>query len=95
VLEAYQIINLIKEFCDELEVIIPEKALSAGTLMSLAANKIIMTRHSVIGPIDPSFGYLSVEDVNGFLDFAKNHISKKDNLNNVFLELSKMAPPMY
>jgi hypothetical protein len=53
-LAAWNIINLISQYCDELEIIIPFKAQSAGTLMTLRANKILMTKKSVLGPIDPS-----------------------------------------
>lgn len=51
---AWRLINLIRSFCDELEVIIPTKAMSAGTLMSLGADKIIMTKQAALGPIDPT-----------------------------------------
>lgn len=51
---AWRLINLIHSFCDELEVIIPTKAMSAGTLMSLGADKIVMTKQAALGPIDPS-----------------------------------------
>lgn len=51
---AWRIIQLIRSFCDELEVIVPSKARSAGTLISLGANKIIMTKQAALGPIDPS-----------------------------------------
>jgi ATP-dependent protease ClpP protease subunit len=39
---AWRLINLIRTFCDELEVLIPLKALSAGTLISLGADKIVV-----------------------------------------------------
>jgi hypothetical protein len=51
---AWRLINLIRSFCDELEVIIPTKAMSAGTLMALGADKIVMTKQGALGPIDPS-----------------------------------------
>ncbi|GAB3909254.1 hypothetical protein GCM10028803_46520 [Larkinella knui] len=51
---AWSLINLIKQFCKEFEVIIPSKARSAGTLISLGANKIVMTKQATLGPIDPS-----------------------------------------
>jgi hypothetical protein len=51
---AWRLINLIRSFCDELEVIIPTKAMSAGILMSLGADKIVMTKQAALGPIDPS-----------------------------------------
>jgi hypothetical protein len=48
------IVNLLREFCDDLEVIVPFKALSCGTLISLGANRILMTRGGQLSPIDPS-----------------------------------------
>jgi hypothetical protein len=53
-LGAWSLVNLIRQFCDEFEVIIPAKAHSAGTLISLGANTIIMTKQATLGPIDPS-----------------------------------------
>ena len=53
-LGAWSLVNLIRQFCDEFEVIIPAKAQSAGTLISLGANTIIMTKQATLGPIDPS-----------------------------------------
>src|SRR4029077_8245582 len=38
---------------DDLEVVIPTYAMSAGTIISLAANRLIMGRQSQLGPIDP------------------------------------------
>jgi hypothetical protein len=40
-------------FTDDIEVIVPTFAMSAGTMISLAAGKIIMGRQSQLGPIDP------------------------------------------
>lgn len=51
---AWGLINLIKQFCDNYEVIIPSKARSAGTLMCLGVDKIVMTKQATLGPIDPS-----------------------------------------
>jgi Serine dehydrogenase proteinase len=43
-LTAWGLANLIREYCDTLGVLIPHRALSAGTLFSLAADEIIMSR---------------------------------------------------
>ncbi|MEM0134817.1 MAG: hypothetical protein QXU18_06255 [Thermoplasmatales archaeon] len=51
---GYALVNLIREFCEEFNVIIPFKALSCATLISLGANKIIMTPMGQLSPIDPS-----------------------------------------
>ena len=44
-------------FCDRFSVLIPYRAASAGTLLALGADEIIMTRLAVLGPIDPSRGH--------------------------------------
>lgn len=53
-LSAWGLVNLIRNFCKEFEVIIPFNCHSAGTLICLGANKIIMTKQATLGPIDPS-----------------------------------------
>ena len=84
---AWRLINLLRTFCDELEIMVLVKALSAGTLMCLGANQIVMSKQSTLGPIDPSVNNpmnpqvpgtnplqrapVSVEAVQGYLDVAK------------------------
>jgi len=54
----WPLVNMIREYCDEFEVIIPFKALSAATLIALGANKIVMTPLSQLSPIDPEGTFL-------------------------------------
>jgi hypothetical protein len=51
---AWSLVNLIRQFCKEFEVIIPSKSRSSGTIISLGADNILMTKQATIGPIDPS-----------------------------------------
>jgi len=51
---CYGLVNLIKEFCESFNVIIPFKALSCATLMALGADNILMTKMGQLSPIDPS-----------------------------------------
>lgn len=53
-LAAWSLVNLIRSFCKELEIIIPSNCFSSGTLICLGANKLIMTKQAALGPIDPS-----------------------------------------
>ncbi|WP_299529061.1 serine protease [Ulvibacterium sp.] len=53
-LAAWTLVNLIRNFCKDFEVIIPFNCHSAGTLISLGANRIVMTKQATLGPIDPS-----------------------------------------
>ncbi|MDR0287655.1 MAG: serine protease [Clostridiales bacterium] len=86
-LSAWSIINLIKQFADEIEVIVPSKCHSAGTLMSLGAKQIIMTKQATLGPVDPSIDHplnpqipgdplgakppISVEAIEGYIQLMK------------------------
>ncbi len=81
---AWNLVNLIQMFCDDFEVIAPGKCMSAGTLISLGANRIVMTKQATLGPIDPTLQHplgpsipggspearagVSVEAVYGYLD---------------------------
>ena len=53
-LAAWGLTNLLRLFCEELEVVVPSKCYSAGTLMALGANRIVMTKQAMLGPIDPT-----------------------------------------
>lgn len=49
-----RLVRLIREFCDYFEVLIPYRAHSAATLISLGANKVIMGKLAELTPIDPT-----------------------------------------
>jgi len=86
-LAAWSLVNLIRQFCKEFEVVVPSKAQSAATLMCLGANKIIMTKQATLGPIDPSVNTplnphipgapenmtlpVNVEAIKGFIEMVK------------------------
>lgn len=53
-LAAWGLANLVREYCDEVGVLIPHRALSAATLFTLSANEIVMSRVGQLSPIDPS-----------------------------------------
>jgi len=54
---GFGIANLFREFCKSFSVIIPFRAHSCGTLITLGANKIIMTKMGQLSPIDPSIDH--------------------------------------
>src|SRR5258708_5379018 len=53
VLAALQIARAIRSHKAPVTVFVPHYAMSGGTLLALAADQIVMCRHSVLGPIDP------------------------------------------
>ncbi len=50
----WKIVTKIRQFSSELAVTIPFRAYSAGTMIALGADKILMSPMSELGPIDPS-----------------------------------------
>lgn len=50
---AETIVSYLRSKFNQMEVIIPALAMSAGTMISLGADKLVMGRQSQIGPIDP------------------------------------------
>src|SRR5690554_2758588 len=53
VLAAEQISHALRKHPSEVRVLVPHYAMSGGTLLALAADKIIMDQNAVLGPIDP------------------------------------------
>lgn len=51
---AWGLVNLIREFCDRFCVLIPFKAQSSATLMSLGADEIVMGPMAQLSPVDPT-----------------------------------------
>lgn len=109
-LAGWSIVNMIRMFCDELEVIIPFKALSTGTLIAIGADKIIMTKQAALGPIDPSTNSpfnpqfpvdgtgntvpVSVEFVAGFLELAKSYKTDGVDVGQAFQKLCDKVHPL-
>lgn len=56
VLAAEQIAHAIKKHPAEVTVMVPHYAMSGGTLLALAADKIVMDENAVLGPVDPQIG---------------------------------------
>lgn len=111
---AWGLVNLIREFCDKFCVLVPFKAQSSATLISLGADEILMTRMAQLSPVDPTittpynpvlpnqlpnsppqFLPVSVEDVVGFLDLAKESgIKEQEEISRVFGTLSSDVRPL-
>jgi ATP-dependent protease ClpP protease subunit len=101
----WPLVNLIREYCKTFEVIVLEKALSAGTLIALGADKIVMLPYSQLSPIDPAANIVNqennqvermeIEDIIGYIDFAKEKvgIAEQSALAEIMKELTKQIKP--
>jgi len=50
---AYQIARALKEHKGKVTVFVPHYAMSGGTLIALAADRIVMDKDAILGPVDP------------------------------------------
>lgn len=107
---AWNLVNLIHMFCDDFEVISPAKCMSAGTLISLSADRIVMTKQTILGPIDPTLQHplcpqipggspdaragVSVEAVIGYLDKVRACKGGPDFEGRALLDLANKVHPL-
>jgi hypothetical protein len=100
----WPLVNLIREYCKEFEVIVLNKSLSAGTLVALGADRIVMSEFSQLSPVDPAqtrpdsnnkLVKLEVEDISSYIDFVKKKIgiTEQSGLAEITKELNKEVPP--
>ena len=99
----WPIISVLREYCQNLNVLIPYKAFSATTLTALGADKIYMSRKGELGPIDPqmvqeqqgngspgtspSIRSMSTEDISSYISFIKDKVGITDQ--NALATLTK------
>lgn len=90
----WRLVSMMREYCNHFSVLVPYKAHSAATMITLGADEIVMSDLSEISPIDPSTANpfnpsdpanpqakipISVEEVMAYMDLAKNKIGIKSD----------------
>jgi hypothetical protein len=61
-------------FGTNIRAIVPQLAMSAGTMIACACNEIIMGKHSSLGPIDPQFGGVPAHGIVEEFERAKKEV---------------------
>lgn len=104
----WRIVTMIREFCSELSVLIPYKAHSAGTMIALGSDKIVMGKKAELSPIDPTLvravigeatvppPEISVEDVSSYISFMREraNITDQSALAQVVSQLANHLTPL-
>lgn len=62
-------------FGKDVRAIVPQLAMSAGTMLACACKEIVMGKHSSLGPIDPQFSGLAAQAVIAEFKRAKEEVS--------------------
>ncbi len=73
---------LLKKF-DDLRVIVPQLAMSAGTMIACSSDRILMGKQSSLGPIDPQYGGLPAHGV--LEEFQKAYEEIKKDQTKIFV----------
>ncbi len=63
-------------FGEDIRAIIPQMAMSAGTLIACSCKEILMGKHSSLGPVDPQIGSLAARTVIEEFELAKKEIEE-------------------
>ncbi|GFP27099.1 SDH family Clp fold serine proteinase [Candidatus Hakubella thermalkaliphila] len=104
----WRIVTMIREFCSEFSVLIPYKAHSAGTMVALGADRIVMGKKAELSPIDPTLvravigeatvppPEISVEDVSSYISFMREraNITDQSALAQVVSQLASHLTPL-
>src|SRR6202050_2065289 len=89
VLAALQIARAIGDHKAKVTVFVPHYAMSGGTLIALAADEIVMSRHAVLGPIDPQLGQSPAASLTNVLE--QKPIAEIDDETLVMADVGRKA----
>jgi hypothetical protein len=105
----WKIVTMLREFCEELNIVVPYMAYSAATMICLGADKILMTPKGELGPIDPTIQFpstdkpsqlllpeIGVEDISSYVTFLKQRAGLTDQTalaNTMGTLASVLTPP--
>jgi hypothetical protein len=109
-LSAWSLVNLLRQYGRKLEVIVPAKAHSAGTLLCVGADEVLMTRQATLGVTDTAIQHplspgipgapphirfpVGVESVYGFLELSREYLGDTPEKAQAFALLARSVHPI-
>lgn len=89
VLASLQIARALKKHPGKVTVFVPHYAMSGGTLISLAADEIVMSENAVLGPVDPQLGELPAASIVKLLELKD--INRIEDKTLIMADVAKKA----
>lgn len=80
------IVHALVSYPGKVSVYVPYMAYSGGTLVALAADRIVMGEYAVLGPVDPQIGGFAAADLRGL-----TQVKTADEIDDVFHLLASLA----
>ena len=106
----WRIVSLFREFAEEINILVPYRALSAATIIAIGMDSIVMGKKRELGPIDPTVDSefnpihpitkdetlrINVEDVSSYIDLMKKFgITGQEQIGNSFTKLADAVDPI-
>src|SRR5262249_2728094 len=89
------VVYLRQMFGTNIRAIVPQIAMSAGTMLALTCDEIILGKHSSIGPIDPQLPGLPATEISAEATQARDEVVKYPPLAQFWMAiLSKFQPTL-
>jgi ClpP class serine protease len=82
-------------FGDDIRAIVPQIAMSAGTMIACSCKEIVMGKHSSLGPVDPHFNGIPAIGVIEEIKKAYEQISTDINYAHVWNPILSKLPPSF
>lgn len=82
-------------FGNDIRAIIPQMAMSAGTMLALSCKEILMGKQSNIGPIDPQFGNISCAAILEEFDKAKECVKNEPSSTSLWQSIINKYRPAF
>jgi enoyl-CoA hydratase/carnithine racemase len=82
-------------FNTDIRAIVPQLAMSAGTMIACACDQIVMGRHSSLGPIDPQIGGIPAHGVIEEFLRAQTEVKANPALANTWAPILAKYPPAF
>jgi ClpP class serine protease len=89
VLASEQIASALADHPGPVTVYIPHYAMSGGTLIALAADRIVMSPSAVLGPVDPQIGELPVASI--LAAVAQKDVNEVDDRTLILADVGRKA----
>ena len=90
---AESIVAYLRSKFPTIEVIVPALAMSAGTMIGLGTDRLVMGRQSQLGPIDPQMGFGGGRSVSARAVVEQFERARDEVLKDVKTELPPLARP--
>ena len=90
---AEHLIEFLRSKFSNIRVIVPHLAMSAGTLVCMASQSIVMGRHSAIGPFDPQINGMSAQVLIEEYEFATQEAARGIGYQTVWVAILQKLNP--